>query len=377
MSKKEKALVGVFTFLSLFLIAVYALMHHFASKKAESLIYPKGNLSDSLFVSQNNTYTDNAALPNPRELTKAPYLINLPDGDEAVSNGAVILKAADSVYVYYAEHDEETDAESLFLDSFPSAIMMNFSKTYTYAQAFESQSGYINGMGADYLFDLVSISDGVKQSSVYAAIYDLKMSDERFLTVSVVTTESGSDKFSEIKAILDAVTKTVRYDEKLDKKQQKEVKEEETKSPEEVSEVLEEPEVSKYDHRLPESEEDLLNESDIDARISRIPIEKEYEDLFVNVVVENTIPDAEVRLYDPTFTEITSLVMSEDGVVYQFQVGSVDDAMKGTYILKITHYEELGKISVEIGDAGSEGNVDQEETPENTENEGSLDESTD
>lgn len=361
MTKKEKILIGIFAMLALVCFIAYSLIVQYLLGQQTILIYPDGNLSDSLFVSQNNTYTQSDALPNKTAFNGVPYYVDIPNGTIANVGEGRIVQVNDSVYIYISEFSAGKDAESVILDEFPSALLIDYDPLYTYSQQLKSQTGYINGFAAKYMFDMISVSNGSVVKTAYVAFYDLASADDEALNhilVGVVTTSADTASFVNVKMVLDTVTLTVRYDSFLEseqRKQEKLQKDEDIQKPEEESKPEED--LSSDDKTIKEestkvrSYKDLITEDDYDARVTPIPITKTYGDMFINIVTDRRIEDSEITLYSPSFEIVGEKVVSEDGLTTQFQLGEITEDMFGDYVLKVTNYGEYSKLSVQVGDA--------------------------
>lgn len=349
MTKKEKALLGILIPLAVILFILYSLVNQYKISQRSVLVYPEGNLSDSLFVSQNNTYTANDSLPNKTAFQNLPYYIDLPEGTFAKVGQGSIVQLNDSIYVYISEYSQG-DAETVLLSEFPSALLIDYDPLYTYSQRLKDQSGYINGFSASYLFDMISVSNGVLVKTAYLAAYDLYDAEEEgnHIVVSVITTDIDSGSFANAKLILDTITYTVRYDQKLSNAQEKgrteENDKEETAGEESHSEENDTQKSSK-DYN------DLVTEGDYDARVIPISITKTYGDLFINIITDQYHEESEMVLYSPDLDPIGEMVLSEDGLMTQFQVGAVTEEMLGEYVLKVTYYGDYLNFQLQVGDA--------------------------
>lgn len=360
MSKKDKTLIIICVIALVILLPIYVIVTNYKHSAVVELVYPEGQLSDSLFVSQNSTYTKIEQFPDSYELKTSPYIIDLPSGSAADVNNSHIVKATETIYMYVSEHDATQSAESLFLSEFPSAIMMDFSPLYTYSQALKSQSGYINGFGADYKFYMVNISNGEKTTVVYAALYDLEqLTYENYtskITIAVVTTNQDSNSFASTKTVLDSAINTLRYDSKLDKRLQealnKAAKEEE-KEKEETKIEDDKPEEHQIVVGNPQT---LIMPDDFDAKVAEISVEGPYTNCEISLTQEIPYESSIVTLYDSNYNELGNGTVSEDGLITTFTIGPVEDGVKLRYVIKITNYSAIGRISIMKNDTQGENN---------------------
>lgn len=346
MTKKEKALIIVAAVITFMLMVTYILIHN-TKQQTTYIEYPKGTLSDSLFVSQNNTYTENKALPERYDFKRIPFSIDLPAGSTANVGDGYIVKIDENYMIYISEHDTNISAQTLFLSEFPAAVMMNYSPIYTYAQTQVSQTGYINGSTADYEFDMVSISDGAISKTVYTAIYDVKQLEKdeyaSKITVAAITMKDDNESLASAKLLIDAIMATFRYNEKLDHQMKNEGSEYITADIEDIEEK-----------KKPTSMNDLIYDSDKDASVKGVKIEEEYEDLFVIIYFENPSELAELSLFDTEYEEILERVVAADYRTTTFHVGKVTSDDFGRYFLKVTYTSDVGNITMKLEERGNE-----------------------
>lgn len=90
----------------------------------------------------------------------------------------------------------------------------------------------------------------------------------------------------------------------------------------------------------------------MDARFIPFTVDHSYTDMFVNCRYDKSVEGSVMTLYGPDKSEIGSIVLSDDGLTTQFQVGSVTEDMLGVYVIKVTHYAQYTGLSLEVGDAG-------------------------
>lgn len=365
MTKKDKGLLIAVAIITVLLIIVYVFVHNASLSQTVFIQYPEGTLSDSLFVSQNNTYTENQALPVEYDFERIPFSIDLPSGSSANVGNGTIVKVNEQFMIYISEHDANTNAQTLFLSEFPTAIMMNYSPLYTYAQTQTSQSGYINGSSADYEFDLINISDGAKNIPAYAAMYDItqleKEEYESKIIVAAITTNTDNDSLASTKALIDAIMLTFRYNENLDRAMKNGSSSYITPDVADIEDVEEE--------KKPTSVNEVIRDSDIDATLKGVNISEEYEDLYITIYYETPAALPVLTLYDTQFNTINDKVVADDYTSTTFHVGKVTADKTGKYILKITHSGDTGNITMKLEDLSvNEGAGDIEGETEINEN---------
>lgn len=348
MVNRKKVLVTVLIPLTIIFLFIYIAATEYAKSAGETLVYPAGNLSDSLFVAQNTVYVQNNALTHAYALSNLPYTVDVPDGASAYVGNGYVVQAAESLYVYVTCHDVDTDARRAMLGEFPKSLMIDYDPVHTYTQQFAGQSGYTNGFSVDYFFDMLSVSNGSVAKNGYVAAYEIEdpCGDGRGnILICVITTGTDNAAFASAKSVLDAIILTVRYDQKRDRQ----MGEQEAGAIKEEPEEAGEPETGQdggpYDFAS------LVGDDDVDARFIPFTIDHPYADMFVNCRYDRPVEGAALTLYGPDKQETGDIVLSGDGLTTQFQVGAVKEDMLGVYVVKVTHYAEFSGLSLEVGDA--------------------------
>lgn len=350
MCGKRKVLIAVLIPLTLIFFSVYIWASEYARAAGDVLIYPEGNLSDSLFVAQNTVYIQNGALTRKYALPDMPYTLDVPEGTSAYVGNGCVIRATASLYVYITCHEAGADAERIMLGEFPKSLMIDYDPAYTYAQQLVRQSGYTNGFTVDYFFDMLSVSDGQVAKSGYAAAYDIENpygDDRGNILVCVVTTETDSGAFASAKAILDAIILTVQYDQKMDRQMSRQTADEE-----ETEEFSDRQETGQGDGTYDFAS--LVRDGDEDARFIPFTIDHPYADMFVNCRYDRPVDGSAMTLYGPDKQETGNIVLGRDGLTTQFQVGPVTGDMLGVYVVKVTRYAGYSGLSLEVGDAGAQ-----------------------
>jgi len=348
MVNRKKVFVAVLIPLAIIFLSIYIATTEYVKSAGEALVYPEGNLSDSLFVAQNTVYVQNHALTHTYAISNLPYTVDVPDGASAYVGNGYVIQAAESLYVYVTCHDVDADARRVMLGEFPKSLMIDYDPAYTYTQRLAGQAGYTNGFSVEYFFDMLSVSDGSVAKSGYVAAYDIEdpCGDGRGnILICVITTETDNAAFASVKSVLDAIILTVRYDQKMDRQ----MGGQEAGAIEEEPEEAGEPETGQdggaYDFAS------LVGDDDVDARFIPFTIDHPYADMFVNCRYDRPVEGAVLTLYGPDKQETGDIVLSGDGLTTQFQVGAVTEDMLGVYVVKITHYAKFSGLSLEVGDA--------------------------
>lgn len=374
MTKKEKAIIALMIPVAIICLVLYVLITEYSAQQKSLLVYPEGTLSDSLFVSQNNSYTKNDSLPNSHAFLTVPYYIDVMAGSEANVGRGSIIQAAEDIFIYLSEYNPVTDnAESIMLEEFPSALLIDYNPLYTYSQKLETQTGYINGFAANYLFNMITVSNGEISRTAYVAAYDMvsidHVEDDSYprIMVAVVTTSANSQSFAVCKNVLDAMALTIRYDEKLAKKidseKEKEAVEAESTKEDSKEESTEgsskEPDSDIPPHER-EAEEynydftDLIEDNDVDPRFVPLIVDEEYEDMYILVTTDIFVKDSVMTLYSADRKILGVNSVSEDGLINTLHAGKVTKEEYGLFVIKVTQFGEYGSMQVDIEDRGAE-----------------------
>lgn len=218
MKKSVKVLIVFLGVLAFFMGMIYIALNIVHNSLPKDLVYPEGNLSKSIFDSQNMKYEPNANLPITYEFESSPYTIDICDTDKAkVGNGAV-FEVSDWMYVYFTEYAKEQNIESVIKDELSRAIMIDSNKEMSVLETYVYEEGYINGFKADYYINCLTVSNGSRSSSVYLTGYALTITDEEYdhgykMFVAVVTAENSTETFAQAKQILDELVATFNFSE--------------------------------------------------------------------------------------------------------------------------------------------------------------------
>lgn len=358
MSNKNKVWMVVLIPLALIFFSLYILTSEYARKAEDVLVYPEGDLSDSLFVAQNTAYVQNGALSQKYALSSMPYTVDVPSGTSASVGNGCVVQATTSLYVYITYHDTDLDAERVMLEEFPQSLMIDYDPAYTYTRQLVCQSGFTNGFSVDYFFDMLSVSNGSVAKNGYVAAYDIADpygDGGGDILICVITTETDNVAFANAKSILDAIILTVQYDQKMDRQISRQTAREEDGQEDTASLQEEETGGGVYDFAS------LVNEGDVDARFIPFTIDHPYADMFVNCKYDKPVEGSSITLYSPDKVRIGDAVQSGDGLTIQFQVGAVTEDMLGVYVVKITQYARYTGLSLEVGDAADAQDGDPEE----------------
>ncbi len=307
-------------------------------KETVEILIPEGSLSSDFFVSQNTIYQENENLLQSRNLTYAPYSVDVPDAVSGEVSEGVVFSLDEINSLYISEADEENDLKSHILNEFPQTILLGAKPEKCSFEEIKKNSGYINGFKADYVVAAIHISDEKSEAEAFFVGYLLYMPQwHQTLIVAVNSKVLSTQSLSDAERYAVAVINTLRY---LPGEEEKVM----LRRPvilEEPSEVLEQPSEEESEE---ESEEIPKVPSNAIVQIEEITIERDYLNLTIEYSWENEDTMIEARLYSggtkfsPTRYERGKAIF-EIGV---FTAGSYQMEIKG-YDYGKTHAEFIGQ----------------------------------
>lgn len=336
--KKKLLIGGALLTLAFLCLALLVLADGAAAGRTQALSYPEGGLSDSIFVSQNGTYQKSDYLPVTRELSGIPFLVDLPRGTSATVGGAVIVKASQDLFAFVSEHDPSEGAAEVILREFPKAVMSDYDERFTYAEEKVSEEGYLNGHEVRYSFSRLVIANEAGAVTSHYAAYDVVRPGEgtqESVLIAFVTTGQDDKSLKSAKAWLDATLRTLRRDEKLEKRRASEKKAADGAASGQLK-------AGSYDS--------LLEDGDEDARFVPFTVERACENLCVRVSAARPVTGSSITLYSPEGRILARAAETGGDATWLLYGGRA--AAGGTYVLKVTKYSEFEELCVGYADAG-------------------------
>ena len=128
MSKTARVLLIIFVPILVILGILYALVSAVYVPKPDPVVFPQGELTDSIFTEQNNNYVKNDNLKRKHTFETVPYSIDIMSGDDAVVGSGTIYKIdnSDSFFLYLTEYDDSTNAPDVIASQFPAVLLINY-----------------------------------------------------------------------------------------------------------------------------------------------------------------------------------------------------------------------------------------------------------
>lgn len=327
------ALAFVFLFMA-------TILGNVSDRKPMPTTYPKGNLSQDLFVSQNTQYIEQAAYPVEYAFKTSPYYINLPEGNAADIDKGHLVYGTDTITFFLSEVDEHEDPHDAVLEQYPAAVYLNYAKQASYCQTVVSEIGYINGYKVNYFIDHLLISTGaqVKTQSAYMIGYVVYVGDKSNtnLIIAVATTEESEVSMNLCKENLDALIYTLRYSEKLQSNQERAAQKAAESSGEALIDMTE-TESSAATTTVQE------NSSFVDIPVK---LGRDYQNLSILLSWPNSYTGAQILFCKEDWTTLAtpSVVGTTQATI---EVGACKE---GNYLIRCNHYKDSGEISVKLID---------------------------
>lgn len=358
MSRTTKILLIILIPILIVLGLLFILIDAVYVQKPDPVVFPQGELTESIFTEQNNNYTKNESLPEKHVFTTIPYTVDITEGDGAQVGSGIIYKVdnSDKFFIYATEYDDSTNAQDIIASQFPAVMLINYVPELTKVTVQVNKKGFINGFSAEYIAETITASNGTVTNEAAIIGYALDVPGVEYagkhIFVGLGTTEVNTDNLSICAQVLSTVMQTVTKDEKLEEDRRKE---------REQASLLEQQEALKSIETTEQEQSEVQTQQSVpQVATIPIPVEKEYGNLKVTVEWDNSNPDAVLELFNPEKTTYYDPSYQND-----FGAGFViPNGEMGDYELHIANAAACGSImtshsGAEVEDAG---NID--ETPE-------------
>lgn len=341
MTKKQKILLSILIPLFLVLFIFVTILGQFEEEMPVEVSLPAGNLSDSLFVLQNNSYQGNDSLPLQVNMNYLPYSVDMAKVSHvSVGNGYVFNIASGYLSYVTSIPKNETCAVAL-KNEYAKAILIGNVPEMANCSLLYEETGYLNGFDLTYSIYELGITDNETVNYSYILGYLIDIPDweyDIYMSVSTMTYDTGT--LQNCKDVLDMLIYTVRYDTKraqelkqvMTQAQQDNSSQPDVPTPTEIPESSENPD----DDPLPEG-------ADVNEHL--IILKQDYVNLKLEINWTNAYSHVEMILYDPTKTFFYSPESCADGTAV-FLLGQVP---AGTYYLQISG-ADYGEVSMTLKD---------------------------
>ena len=347
MSKRSKIILAVLVVVFVILLVVNILIKAVEpEKKQEPILFPQGELVDSVFVAQNNEYVENASLGTVYNFETIPYLVDVPSGSSAKIGSGMIYQLSNGYFVYVSEYTDQYNVQDIIAAQFPAALLINYVPERTLITTQVDKVGYINGFKGEYLADALSVSDGIATQQAIVLGYALDLPEGVYfgnhIFIAAGTTNMTTDAANNCATILSAIMNTVRYDEKRDAditaEREKEQAELLAKQEEEAAALASQAE-------LGETESGLQIVGDEVTESIPIVLPSDYDSFSLKVDWTLNNPDAVLELWFPDGQSYCD-PFEQDPYSATFTLPS---AVQGSYSLRIMNYQQCGDIVTTVG----------------------------
>ena len=332
-----------------FMISI--LLAYYNKQNPKDVLYPSGDLSDSIFESQNTNYMEKESLPTQVLMKNIPYSYDAPNVDAAVVDNGHIYKLSSGVYLYATEFPKSSAIEATIAHELGTALLMDLDESQSIMRIMLNENGFINGYDAKYLVDRLVVTNGEERVDCNLVGYELVVpntTENVFLCVATV--EPGSTQvFNNLKSMTQALLFTFRYSPDaqtaLDKQKEAaaEAAAKEMRAAQEAQEKAE-----------AVAEQEAAQEAK--TKYMAANINKDYENLQLNIYWTNAASSPDITLYTPDKSASYRPAEAGRGEVI-FRVGQ---AQKGTWIVEIngTDYGECSLEQTELAGNNENGEED-------------------
>ena len=346
MSSKSKVGIGILVALLVVLIGIYVLVDAVYVPEKEAVVYPEGELVESVFVAQNNQYVENDSLGTTHSFETIPYKVDVPTGTGAKIGTGTVYQVGSGYFVYVSEYTDQYDVQDVISSQFPVALLINYVPESTRITVQQQKNGYINGFKAQYLADTLYVTDGVTQAEAIVLGYALDVPEGTYfgnhMFIAVGTTTISSESASACSQVLSTIMKTVRYDEALEAALVKAKEaEEEVKKKEEAEALKAEEEAARNADNI-DSSTTITGDEVTESVPVVVPSNYKTFELSVDWTMNN--PDVVLEFFFPDGSTYAS-PLSQTDYSAKFSLSNVS---AGTYSLRIMNYKACGEIATTI-----------------------------
>ncbi len=360
MKTSSKIGISVSAIFAVFFFAITMVLTNLAGtiKATAAQTIPAGNLSNSIFDSQNMKYVADPSLPVTTNFETIPYTIDLPQVDAAsVGQHGRVYKVLEDTYIYTTEFKKSNGTiDNVLPEELGKALKIDYVASLTNIRSAADETGFLDGFEAGYkVYDMAVMSDASGADTVPATVFTFAFNVPDYdstLAVSIAKrkplSETTNEELIQLKQLLDTISRTIQYSEELATS----LKEAEEKAQEEAA-VAAEQEKEAMERAEQTSETSEVEETKSNATNMAVTIDKDYGNLELVLYWENSTVAPEFVIYNTDKTVSYSPVSVVNGEAV-FQMGKV---AASKMVLEITG-ENYGKVSMSLTDKASNQNAD-------------------
>lgn len=179
--KEVKGKVILFLVLAVLCLFLYIVLMFFDKPIVVEYQMPGGNLSQTLFDSQNMEYKKVDGYPTKHAFNGLPFTIDTISGQSAkVGNGAVYNSG--DYFLYYSEMGSEEQITEVVKRELTDVLLLAGEKERTILEIKKEENGYINGCEATYYMMQVNAYRDKESVSAILCLYSLKVNEDIYST---------------------------------------------------------------------------------------------------------------------------------------------------------------------------------------------------
>lgn len=191
--RKVKVRILICTGIAVFFLLMYIILSFFYVPPTEevAVVMPSSGLSQSVFDTQNMTYTSVEGYTEKHSFKNVPFTIDtVPSQSAKIGEGEIY--SSGEYYFYYSDMEKDADISSTLINELTDVLLLGGDKNRTTVSMVSKENGYINGCeGVFYILNIVACRDKsvvngslcVYELDVNSQIYD----GERKLLVGCLT----------------------------------------------------------------------------------------------------------------------------------------------------------------------------------------------
>lgn len=380
MEKKTKQYIIILSILTVIFGILICLIMYQQNRESHKIFYPESSLSDSIFDSQNTTYTANENLPKQHSCTYIPYTIDTVEVDGVVVDTGTVYAVNENQFLFFSEILKGSDIPADLSYQFAQVLAYNVQNSDVTYSVIKEENGYINGFAAQYDVIKVSVPNGNSVKSGIVVAYTLQTQNTESyemnydFTVAVCSLVETTDVLSACHslAVLDIGTiqysKTLENDllakkKKADKESMEQMEEQnseqtseqtdteqgteqgtEESAQEPVSESteLEEAVVREETPETLPPEGDTNTESQEESAVKKMALHtrKDYKNLSVGVTWTNASETPKITITSPSGDNQYSATGVANGKASVY----IGEASAGVYVVRIENYDACGEF---------------------------------
>lgn len=240
--KKVKTRIVLCSIFAALFFLIYIILSFFYEPKVEnvSVLIPNSGLSQSVFDTQNMTYSTVADYTAKHTFKNVPFTIDTVLSQSAkLGNGEVYNSG--EYYFYYSDMDKNEDIGSVLVNELTDVLLLGGDKESTTISTVFTDNGYINGCeGVFYILNMTACRDSsvvngslcIYELNVHDAIYD---GDRKLLVGCLTIGDVAVNTYENLCTLAYANVATLQYSEAIEKSLKNEANKENATNEENVA----------------------------------------------------------------------------------------------------------------------------------------------